>query len=53
MHLLFGGGKNVMRGGWKKKRFRTFSFPCDYVTLRNGYCKCVIPSTVESKHVFF
>ena len=26
-------------------------FPCDYV--RNGYCKCIITSTAESKHVFF
>ena len=26
-------------------------FPSDYV--RNGYCKCVITSTAESKHVFF
>ena len=28
-------------------------FPCDYVTSRNGYCKCVIILTAESKHVFF
>ena len=26
-------------------------FPCDYV--RNGYCKCVITSTAESKCVVF
>ena len=25
-------------------------FPCDYV--RNGYCKCIITSTAESKRVF-
>ena len=26
-------------------------FPCDYI--RNGYCKCVITLTAESKQGFF
>ena len=26
-------------------------FPCDYVTSRNGYCKCVMTSTNKSKRV--
>ena len=27
-------------------------FPCHYVTSRNSYCKCIITSMAESKHVF-
>ena len=27
-------------------------FPCDYITSRNGYCKCIMTSTAEDKHVF-
>ena len=27
-------------------------FPCDYITSRNGYRKCVMTSTAESKRGF-
>ena len=27
------------------------SIPCDYVTSRNSYCKCIMTSTAESKWV--
>ena len=27
-------------------------FPYDYITFKNGYCKCVITSTAESKSFF-
>ena len=51
--------RNMHQVGFGRKR-EVFSkneihveppFPCDYV--RNGYCKCVITSTAESKRLFF
>ena len=44
--------------GWEWKIFRMKEmhaeppFPCGYITSSNGYCKCVMTSTAESKRGF-
>ena len=58
--IVFRPRRNMHQVGFGRKR-EVFSmkeihaeppFPCDYVTSRNGYCKRVITSMAESKHVF-